>query len=90
MAQIPAELLTAWREHPHQAVRIIVRVEGNLLDRQQDLQALGAVVVHTIRLTNSLTVACDGRTALTIAQLPWVLGLSSDARVSALGRELHG
>ncbi|NLX35173.1 MAG: hypothetical protein GXY68_00605 [Chloroflexi bacterium] len=89
MAQIPAELLSSWRDHPNRATRIIVKVQGDLLERQQELLSLGAVVVHAIRLTNSLTLVCDGETALMIVQLPWIVRLSLDTSVSALERQAH-
>jgi hypothetical protein len=90
MAQVPGELLSAWQQHPCEPVRLIVRVAGDLAHRQAEISALGGVVSHAFRLTNALSLACPGSVALRLAQQPWVLSISLDTPVQALGRQTHG
>jgi hypothetical protein len=90
MAHIPGELLSAWQQHPCEPVRLIVRVAGDLAQRQAEITALGAAVTHAFRLTNTLSVECASSVALRLAQQPWVLRISPDTPVQALGRQTHG
>jgi len=90
MAHIPDDLLSAWQQHPCEPVRLIARVAGDLAQRQAEITALGAAVTHAFRLTNALSLACPGSVALRLAQQPWVLSISLDTPVQALGRQTHG
>ena len=90
MAQIPETLSHAWQQCPDARVRLIVRVEGDLRERQAQLSTLGAVVTHTFRLTGALSLECTGAQALVIAAQPWVRRISPDTPLKALRRQSHG
>lgn len=90
MAHISDDLRRAWQQHPCESLRLIVRVTGDLAQRQAELTALGGVVTHAFRLTNALSLACAGSVALRLLEEPWIVSISPDTPVQALGRQAHG
>lgn len=86
MAEVEPALRRAWRENPKDPVELILHVEGDLEERQMALQQKGAQVRRRFALTHTLSVHCDGQTALRLARLDWIKHIEPDRPVKALGR----
>lgn len=86
MAEVDPTLRKAWREKPTEPVELILHVEGDLDARRLALEEQGVQVRRRFALTRTLSVRCDGQTALRLAKLAWVKRIEPDRPVKALGR----
>ena len=69
-------------KNPEKAVRLIVRVNGDLAPARARLDELDASVLRSFRLINALAVSCSAQTALALLQEPWVQAIEEDRQVS--------
>lgn len=86
MAKVDAELRKTMRASPDETYDLIVRVEGELSERSQELCAMGVNVKRQYRLTNSLHIRCSGAQALKLARNSWWVRADSDRPVKPMGR----
>ena len=84
MATVDAATRAAWRERPDQMVGLILRVEGDVLERATALEERGVQVRRRLKLTNSISVRCSAREALGLLRLGWIKRVEPDRPVRAL------
>jgi hypothetical protein len=70
------------QEQPQQAVRLIVRVKGDLAPARVRLAELGATVLRSLQLINAVAISCAAQTALDLTKEAWVQEIEEDRRVS--------
>jgi hypothetical protein len=86
MANVDADVRSAWRQNPDETVDLILRVSGDMTERTEALAARGVEVKRRFRLTQSIGVRCKAKTALQIARLSWITKIEPDRPVKALRR----
>jgi hypothetical protein len=83
MGRADAALLARLQSRPHDSVRLLVRVEGDVSLGASLLASRGATVLRAFDLIKAVSVTCTGELALALVQEPWVSGVEEDRRVSA-------
>ena len=69
-------------EQPQKAVRLIVRVKGDLAPATARLAELNATVLHSFKLINAVAISSSAQTALDLAKEPWVQTIEEDRQVT--------
>jgi holo-[acyl-carrier protein] synthase len=70
------------QERPHQTVRLIVRVKGDLTPAMARLAKLDVTVLRSFHLINAVAISCSAQTALDLTKEAWVQQIEKDRRVS--------
>lgn len=83
MQKIEAAFHKRLKECPDQTVRLLVRVTGDMSHATTRLTELGAIVLRSFTLTDTVAVACSGSTAAALLQEPWVQAIEEDRQVFA-------
>ncbi|MFH1084885.1 MAG: hypothetical protein V1772_03895 [Chloroflexota bacterium] len=84
MASVDAATRQAWRERPDEMVGLILRVEGDVMERAAALEERGVQVRRRYKLTNSISVRCSARVALALLRLGWIQRVEPDRPMRAL------
>ena len=82
MGKIDLGLLARLRDHPDAAVRLIIRVRGDLPKAAAQLSARGLTVSRTLQLINAVAISGHARDAVALASLSWVQKVEEDRPVS--------
>lgn len=83
MEKMETVLRKKLEEEPQQAVRLIVRVKGDLTPATARLAELGATVLRSFRLINAVAISCSAQAALDLTKEPWVQTIEEDQKVFA-------
>lgn len=86
MVAIDPEIRAAWQSNPDEPIDLILRVAGDISQLVATLEQRGITVKRRFRLTNSLAVRCNGRTALQLLNEPWITHIDVDRPVKAFRR----
>jgi hypothetical protein len=86
MAQIDGDVRESWRENPNRTFDLIIRVNGDVEARAEELQERGVKVKRRYRLTNSISAAASGEVALKLARVGWITRIECDRPVRAIRR----
>ena len=84
--KVDPRLRAAWKAHGNEPVDLIVHVQGATRERSAEVEAMGAEVKRRFRLTRTLSIRCQGKTAVKLLDLPWVERIEPDRPVKAFGR----
>ncbi len=85
MAKVDPDLREEWKQGAGRTFSLIVRVTGDVDARSQTLAEMGCDVKRAHRLTNTISLRCDGATALTLTRRPWITRVERDSIVRAFG-----
>jgi len=85
MAQIDSNLRKVWRSMGNDRVDVIIRVDGDLSERADALEARGYQVRRTLRLGHRLVLRCPATRALQLSRFRWITEIESDQPVRLFG-----
>lgn len=83
-ARLDPQLRARLQAAPDVNVRLIVRVDGDLGRRAEELARRGVTVRRRLRLISALAVSATGGQALALSAEPWVRRIEEDLEVRAL------
>ena len=86
MSKVDPAIRKEWVERPNEAVDLILHVEGSASERHDALVERGVEIRRRFRLTRSLSIRCDGKTAIKLLKIPWITKIEADRPVKAFGR----
>ncbi|HEY6041622.1 MAG TPA: hypothetical protein VIX58_05785 [Anaerolineae bacterium] len=81
MAQLSKDLRDKIKANPAAPVKLIVRVQGDLDARADELTRLGIPVRRKLRLIQSLAVSGVGTKIVTLTRFEWVTSVEEDKPV---------
>ncbi len=90
MRKIEAAFRKRIEECPDQTVRLLVHVTGDMSQAKTRLTELGATVLRSFTLTDTVAVTCLGSTAAALLQEPWVQAIEEDRQVFAQSNVAEG
>lgn len=72
------------RTHPHKTFRVIVRVEGDMNLRHEQLEAEGFTITRHSRLIHGFAAAATGAAIQRVLPEEWVISIEQDGTVHTL------
>ncbi len=84
MATIDRALAAAIESRPNDTYRVIVRVLGELQERQQPLEALGFTVGQSLRLARGFSATATGPVITRAQAEEWIVSIEPDGELHAL------
>lgn len=84
MAQINPGFEAQVRAEPYALYQIIVRVQGNLDERQTQLKEDGLVITRVLKLVHGFAGTAQGETIKILLNYDWVASIESDKPVHTM------
>ncbi|MHB1319225.1 MAG: hypothetical protein ACYCYF_11455 [Anaerolineae bacterium] len=85
MAKVDPDLRQEWKDAERRSFSLIVKVTGDVTARSETLADMGCQVKHAFKLNNTISVRCNGATALTLTRRPWITRVERDSIIRAFG-----
>lgn len=84
MATIEPSLARQTRAKPKEVYRVIVRVQGDLDERQAQMQALGFTIVRRLKLIGGYSASAAGACIRRASRHAWIISIEPDAQVHTM------
>jgi hypothetical protein len=84
MATIDSALAQAIQDRPDDIYRVIVRVQGDLQERQQPLQALGFTLGNSLRLVRGFSATAPGPVITRAQSEDWIVSIEPDGELHTM------
>jgi hypothetical protein len=86
MAQVESDVRQSWQENPNRTFDLIIRVNGDVEARAEELAERGVKVKRRFRMTGSISATASGELALKLARVGWITRIECDRPVRAIRR----
>jgi hypothetical protein len=84
MAQIDPTLAQQARQSPDEPFQVIVRVQGDMDARQQELEAAGLNVTRRLRLIQGFSGSAKGECINNMMNQDWIVSIERDQPVQTM------
>lgn len=84
MSKLDPALARQVRENPDTPLRVIVRVQGDMDARQEQLEANGFTITRRLRLIHGYAATVTGTTLQCITGEEWILAIEPDAEMRTM------
>lgn len=86
MAQVDGDVRQSWQDNPNRTFDLIIRVNGDVEARAEELTERGVKVKRRFRMTSSISATASGELALKLARVGWITRIECDRPVRAIRR----
>jgi hypothetical protein len=84
MSHIDPELVSLAETHPDDLFAVIVRVEGDLDTRQDQLEEIGLLVTRRLRLIQGFAARGRGKNIQAATEQDWVISIEIDSELRTM------
>jgi hypothetical protein len=84
MCQIDPTFADAAQTNPHETFRVILRVQGDLDIRHEQLEAEGFTITRRSRLIHGFSAAATGAAILRVLPEEWLVSIEQDGTVHTM------
>jgi len=84
MAKIDPALRKTWKQNPSAIVNLLLRLDGDVSERIEQLEAIDVQVRRRFRLTGGIAVRCKASVALTLGRRSWITKIEEDRPLGGL------
>ncbi len=84
MPQVDPELEQQAEIHPEETFHVIVRVDGDLDVRQEQLEADGFTIKRRLRLIRGFAASATGQSVRQVMQETWIVAIEPDRQVHTM------
>lgn len=84
MATLEPTLASQTKARPKEVYRVIVRVQGELDERQAQLESLGFTVSRKLKLIRGFSASAPGTCIKRAQRNDWIISIEPDAQVRTM------